>query len=314
MQTDQMTFEGRPELNIVSRSAAPAGRISWGCCMRGWLVYDVAGFRSRWRRRRAAAFSCSHGHGTAARRARCSRGCEIHAREESPPLAAGILERLENPPAGAVRHSDGASIALIHSRDPRARLRESLRLHPMSRWQIYGAQHAARRTHNEDGFAYADESPSPGRRFGLWGWNRIWLRPGHSAAGNIEDLMPSIRCPYPRDTGGGRWNMERWSRCENRTLGSRLETPACRNAAIRLIEITAGVLSGRPGIHLGVTARARKPYPAIAPGIADERAAPPHNPSRHMPRSNHARAAPIRRRSLTCKPGDKIQRCTRSAG
>jgi pimeloyl-ACP methyl ester carboxylesterase len=93
-------------------------------------------------------------------------------------------------------HSDGASIALIHAATPESDIAGIIALAPHVKVEDLTVRSigAAKTAYLE-----TDLRARLSRHHGdvdsaFWGWNRIWLDPAFRGW-NIENLLPSIRCP-----------------------------------------------------------------------------------------------------------------------
>lgn len=107
--------------------------------------------------------------------------------------AAGVRK------AFLVGHSDGGSIALIHSSTPRAFPRvRGLLLEAPHVFCEEATVHAIERARDE--YLHGDLRARLARYHGrnvecaFWGWNQAWLDPGFRTW-NIEDLLPAIAVP-----------------------------------------------------------------------------------------------------------------------
>jgi pimeloyl-ACP methyl ester carboxylesterase len=107
-----------------------------------------------------------------------------------------ILEHLEIRPPVLFGHSDGASIALIHAARTESDVGAVVALAPHVKVEdITVRSIAAAKT----AYVATDLRERLGRYHAdvdaaFWGWNRIWLDPAFRSW-NIEELLPSIRCP-----------------------------------------------------------------------------------------------------------------------
>jgi hypothetical protein len=93
-------------------------------------------------------------------------------------------------------HSDGASIALIHSASAASEVAGIVALAPHVKVEDLTIRSIAAA---KSAYIESDLPTRLGRHHddpdsAFWGWNRIWLDPAFHAW-NIEGLLPSIRCP-----------------------------------------------------------------------------------------------------------------------
>jgi pimeloyl-ACP methyl ester carboxylesterase len=175
------------------------------------MLHEGLGSVSMWREfpeRLALATGCRtlvysrYGHGRSSPLDEPRRVGYMH--EEAHVWLPAILQRLEIHRPVLFGHSDGASIALIQAATPESEVAGVIALAPHVKVEdltvrsIDAAKtsyletdlRARLRRHHED----VDST--------FWGWNRIWLDPAFRDW-NIEELLPSIRCPILAVQGEG---------------------------------------------------------------------------------------------------------------
>jgi pimeloyl-ACP methyl ester carboxylesterase len=124
-----------------------------------------------------------------------ARGVD-YMHEEAHRWLPAILARLDIRRPILFGHSDGASIALIHSASTASDVAGIIALAPHVKVEDLTVRSiaAAKTAYLESdlparlGRHHADADSA------FWGWNRIWLDPAFRAW-NIESLLPSISCP-----------------------------------------------------------------------------------------------------------------------
>ena len=196
MQIDSLNFGAR---RIEYRFALPAEPIGLDIVM----LHEGLGSMSMWRdfpERLAAATGCRalvysrHGYGQSTPLDRPRTVDYMH--QEARIWLPAILELLGIRRPLLFGHSDGASIALIHAAQPQSDIHAVVALAPHVKVEeitvrgIAQARTAYGDTDLRERLSrhHADVDST------FWGWNRIWLDPGFRSW-NIEDLLPSIRCP-----------------------------------------------------------------------------------------------------------------------
>jgi pimeloyl-ACP methyl ester carboxylesterase len=120
----------------------------------------------------------------------------VQAREILPTLLAALGIDTQETPPWLFGHSDGGSIALIHTATFPERVAGVIAVAPhlfvenLSVRSIERARDVYRTTDLRERLArhHADVDSA------FWGWNDIWLHPAFRDW-NIEALLPSIRCP-----------------------------------------------------------------------------------------------------------------------
>jgi pimeloyl-ACP methyl ester carboxylesterase len=93
-------------------------------------------------------------------------------------------------------HSDGASIALIHAATLKSEVAGIIALAPHVKVEDLTVRsiNAARTAYLETDLRARLSRHHADVDSAFWGWNRIWLDPAFRSW-NIENLLPSIRCP-----------------------------------------------------------------------------------------------------------------------
>jgi pimeloyl-ACP methyl ester carboxylesterase len=196
MHTDVLRLNER---SIEYRFAEPSVRRGPDIVM----LHEGLGSTSMWRdfperlaaatMRRTLAYS-RHGYGRSSPLAAPRRPDYMH--EEADVWLPLLLERLDIRRPVLFGHSDGASIALIHAARAESDVGAVIALAPHVK-----VEDITVRSIEEAKTAYvATDLRTRLSRYhadvdsAFWGWNRIWLDP-EFRSWNIEELLPSIRCP-----------------------------------------------------------------------------------------------------------------------
>jgi pimeloyl-ACP methyl ester carboxylesterase len=237
MQSEQLNCDGRQfEYRFVQPAAAGGGDLV--------MLHEGLGSVSTWREfpeQLARATGCRtlvysrHGYGRSSPLDAPRRVDYMH--EEARVWLPAILKRLGVREPVLFGHSDGASIALIHAAAPESEVAGIIALAPHVKVEdltvrsIYEAKTAYLETDLRARLSrhHADVDSA------FWGWNRIWLDPAF-LDWNIEDLLPSIRCPILAIQGEDDeyGTMEQVaSICRAVTRAKSLAMPACRHSPHR---------------------------------------------------------------------------------
>ncbi len=258
MQTDQLTFEGR-RIEYRFAGSAAAGGVDLV------MLHEGLGSVSMWRdfpEQLAQATGCRilvysrHGYGGSSP-LDAPRGVN-YMHEEARLWLPGILERLEIRRPVLFGHSDGASIALIHSARSESEVAGIIALAPHVKVEDLTVRSiaAAKTAYMETDLRTRLSRHHRDVDSAFWGWNRIWLDPAFRSW-NIEDLLPSIRCPILAIQGEDDeyGTMEQIASIARSAPGSRLlALPDCRHSPHR--DQPQAVLAAAREFISGVTARA----------------------------------------------------------
>ena len=196
MQSDQLNCEGR---RIEYRFVQPAAGRGIDLVM----LHEGLGSVSMWRdfpEHLGRATGCRtlvysrHGYGRSSPFDGTRRVDYMH--EEARVWLPAILKRLGIRAPVLFGHSDGASIALIHAAAPESEVAGIIALAPHVKVEDLTVRSidAAKTAYLETDLRARLSRHHADVDAAFWGWNRIWLDPAFRNW-NIENLLPSIRCP-----------------------------------------------------------------------------------------------------------------------
>jgi pimeloyl-ACP methyl ester carboxylesterase len=198
MQSDRLNCEGRQiEYRFVQTGTGAARGSDFV------MLHEGLGSLSMWRdfpERLALATGCRtlvysrYGHGRSSPLDEPRRVDYMH--EEARVWLPAILERLGVRRPVLFGHSDGASIALIQAATPESEVAGVIALAPHVKVEDLTVRSidAAKTAYLETDLRARLQRHHEEVDSMFWGWNRIWLDPAFRDW-NIEDLLPSIRCP-----------------------------------------------------------------------------------------------------------------------
>ena len=195
MQSDQLNCDGRLiEYRFVQPAAADGDLV---------MLHEGLGSVSMWREfpeQLAQATGCRtlvysrYGYGRSSPLDAPRPVDYMH--EEARTWLPAILKRLGVREPVLFGHSDGASIALIHAATSESELAGIIALAPHVKVEDLTVRSidAAKTAYLETDLRARLSRHHSNVDSTFWGWNRIWLDPAFRGW-NIENLLPSIRCP-----------------------------------------------------------------------------------------------------------------------
>jgi len=236
MQSDQLNCDGRLiEYRFVQPAAADGDLV---------MLHEGLGSVSMWREfpeQLAQATGCRtlvysrYGYGRSSPLDAPRPVDYMH--EEARTWLPAILKRLGVREPVLFGHSDGASIALIHAATSESELAGIIALAPHVKVEDLTVRSidAAKTAYLETDLRARLSRHHSNVDSTFWGWNRIWLDAAFRSW-NIEDLLPSIRCPIlaiqGQDDEYG--TMEQIDSISRTAPGARsLALPACRHSPHR---------------------------------------------------------------------------------
>jgi pimeloyl-ACP methyl ester carboxylesterase len=236
MQSDQLNCDGRLiEYRFVQPAAADGDLV---------MLHEGLGSVSMWREfpeQLAQATGCRtlvysrHGYGRSSPLGAPRPVDYMH--EEARIWLPAILKRLGVREPVLFGHSDGASIALIHAASSESEVAGIIALAPHVKVEDLTVRSidAAKTAYLETDLRARLSRHHANVDSAFWGWNRIWLDPAF-LDWNIEDLLPSIRCPILAIQGEDDeyGTMEQIDSISRTAPGAKsLALPACRHSPHR---------------------------------------------------------------------------------